>query len=349
MESEVKGKVIAECFLFPLVPNSSHLQCEDEKIIGMTELTLQKEPSKALIFTAFAGLYIIWGSTYLGIKYAIETIPPFLLVAIRFLIAGSVLIAWCIYKGEKLPTGKAFATIGFGGVLMLFVGNGAVSWAEQYLPSGLVAIIVATVPLWFVVLDKRQWNYYFSNKQILLGIIIGFLGVFMLFAGKGSISLTGSTINIISFFVLIIGAMGWAVGSLYSKYKKVEGSTTMKAAVQMLAAGIFGLVVSFISEEPQTFQFTKITGTSIIAVAYLIVFGSLVGYLSYIWLLSVQPPSIVGTYAYVNPVVAVFLGWLFLHEAFTSSQVFALLIILVGVILVNFRKDQKRANVGEIT
>jgi drug/metabolite transporter (DMT)-like permease len=313
----------------------------------MSVIDTHKEPSKALIFAAFAGLYIIWGSTYLAIRIALEHIPPFFLVATRFFIAGGILLAWCLYKGEKFPSFKSFYTIGLGGVLMLFLGNGAVSWAEQYIPSGLTAIIVATVPLWFVLLDKSHWKYYFSNKIIVLGILIGFGGVLMLFAGKGSIGLSGDKMRLLSFGVLLIGTIGWATGSLYSKYKEVDGSVTMKAAVQMLAAAIVSTLVGFISNEQSKLNIHSITIESGMAMVYLIMMGSLVGYMSYIWLLSVRPASVVGTYAYVNPVVAVFLGLLILNEPITSSQLVALLVILVGVILVNLKKEDTKVPVEE--
>jgi drug/metabolite transporter (DMT)-like permease len=221
---------------------------------------------------------------------------------------------------------------------MLFVGNGAVSWSEQYLPSGLAAIVVATVPLWFIVLDKRQWGYHFSNARIMTGILIGFAGVFMLFSGKGSANLASSHEKVIAFLVLITGTIGWAIGSLYSKYKKVEASVTMKAAVQMLTAGLVALVAAFVTGENKDLHIAAISYQSIIALIYLTTMGSLVGFMSYIWLLSVRPASQVGTYAYVNPAVAVFLGWLVLHETITAPQILALLVILAGVILVNLKK-----------
>lgn len=314
----------------------------------MTQRTIQKEPSKALVIAAFAALYIIWGSTYLGIFYAIQTIPIFIMAATRFIIAGGLLLAYCMIKGEKIPSFKSFGVIGLGGVLMLFLGNGAVAWVEQYLPSGLAAIIVATVPLWFVILDKRQWSYYFSNKWIIVGLLVGFAGVMMLFLGKGEIDITGDRLKLISFFVLIFGTISWAVGSLYSKYKTVEGSTTIKAAIQMLAAGFTALIAVFITGEHKDFSVSQVSGSSIAAVAYLIVMGSLVGYMSYIWLLSVRPPSLVGTYAYVNPIVAVFLGWLIASEPFTGQQIIALSIVLAGVVLVNIAKDRKAPSKEEV-
>ena len=301
----------------------------------MTAAANKKQP-KALIIAAFLALYIIWGSTYLGIKYALQTIPPFLMVGIRFLIAGSLLLVWCIIKKETVPSVKSIVAISLAGVLMLFIGNAAVVYAEQYLPSGLVAILVATVPLWFVILDKKEWYYHFSNKQIILGLIIGFAGVMMLFAGKGSAGVTGSKMKIISFLILILGSIGWAIGSLYSKYKKTDGSTVMKVAIQMLAAGVAASITAVSIGEPKEFSISQVSFTSIVALVYLITLGSLVAYSAYIWLLSVRPASLVGTYAYVNPVVAVFLGWLIADEVITTQQIIALSIVLVGVLLVNF-------------
>lgn len=304
--------------------------------------TPAKEPSKALIIAAFAALYIIWGSTYLGIMYAIQSIPPFLMMGARFLVAGGLLLGWCLLKGEKLPPLRSVGAIALAGVLMLFIGNGAVTWVEQYLPSGLVAIIVATVPLWFVFLDKRQWAYHFSNRGIVLGLLTGFAGVLLLFAGKDT-GIKGDPVQVISFFVLMAGSIGWAVGSLYAKYKPTEGSTTMKAALQTLTAGVLSFLVGGLSGEGAQFSWSALTATSVGALAYLIVMGSIVAYLSYVWLLSVRPPSLVGTYAYVNPIIAVLLGWSIAGEAISRQQVLALVVILAGVLLVNFAKEKKPA------
>ncbi len=303
---------------------------------------LHKEPSQAYIIAAFAGLYIIWGSTYLAIFIAIKTIPTFFLIAIRFIIAGMLLLSYSFIKGEKLPPAKSVMHIGIGGLFMLLIGNGALSWAEQYIPSGLSAIIVASVSLWFVVLDKRQWSFYFKNKLVVAGILVGFGGVFLLFSGKGSVNIFGNKMQLIAFLVLILGNISWVIGSLYFKYKKVEGSTTMKAALQMLIAGFTGLVVAMLTNEHHHFSLADISMESWLAVAYLVIMGSLVGYISYIWLLSVRHPAIVGTYAYVNPLVAVLLGYFILGEAITLHQIFALIIILAGVILVNFSSIKNR-------
>lgn len=309
----------------------------------MTALTGTKHPSKGLVIAAFAAVYIIWGSTYLGIKYAIDTIPPIMMACVRFFVAGSLLLIWCMLKGESLPNLKSLLWLSVSGILMLFVGNGSVAWIEQYLPSGLAAIIVATVPLWFVILDKSQWAYHFSNKLIIVGLLIGFAGVLVLFWGKGAVAITGDKMKLISFFILIVGTIGWTVGSLISKYKKTEGSTSVKVAVQMLSASAVAFFVSLFAEKNQ-FDVHSVSAESLWGLIYLIVMGSLVAFMAYVWLLSVRPASVVGTYAYVNPIVAVFLGWLMVNEPMGAQQIIALAIILSGVVLVNLAKDKKPEN-----
>jgi len=258
----------------------------------------------------------------------------------RFVIAGVLLYTWCRLKGEELPDIKSLGHISFSGILLLFIGNSGLVWVEQYLPSGFAAIVIATTPLWFVILDKRQWKFHFANKPIIIGLLIGFAGVLSLFAGKSDIHFSDNKMQLISFFVLVLGSISWASGTLYSKYKKTNGSNAMKAAIQMMAAGLVASATSISTGELHDFSWNNVSVEAIMAVAYLVTFGSLIGYMSFVFLMSVRPPSIVGTYAYVNPVVAVFLGWLFAHEQITWHQVIALAIILTGVIIVNFSKEK---------
>jgi drug/metabolite transporter (DMT)-like permease len=308
----------------------------------MSSIITKKEPSKRSVVIAFIALYLIWGSTYLANLFAIKSIPPFIMGGSRFLAAGLLLFFWCIAKGDRIPSVSSISKISLCGILMLSIGTGAVIWAEQFIPSGLTAIIVATVPLWFVALDKREWHLYFSNKWIITGLLVGFIGVLLLFAGKGTVNFTGDRMQLISFFVLTIGSISWAIGSLYSKYQQTEGSTAMKAAIQMMSAGVVSFFFAFIAGEYSTFSIHTISFESIKAVIYLVLFGSLIGYMAYIWLLSVRPPSQVGTYAYVNPVVAVFLGWLLADEKISTQQIIALCVVLAGVIMVNFSKENKQ-------
>jgi drug/metabolite transporter (DMT)-like permease len=300
-----------------------------------------KEPSKMLVIAAFAAVYIFWGSTYIGIALAIKSTPPFLMAAIRFFGAGIILFTWCIARGEKIPDKMSVSKNSLAGILMLFFGTTSLIWVEQYLPVGLCSIIIATTPLWFVILDKKHWKDNFSDKFILLGLMIGLVGIVMLSTNKGSINWHGGKMQIISFFVLLCGSALWSVGSLYSKYSVTYGSTSIKASIQMMAAGLFALIVSAVVGEFNNFYWSQITTNSIYAMLYLITFGSLVGFIAYIWLLDVRPPAIVGTYAYVNPAVAMFLGWWILNEKITTIRIISLFIILSGVLLVNLSKYKK--------
>lgn len=300
-----------------------------------------KEPSKLLVVAAFAAVYIFWGSTYIAIALAIKSVPPFLMAAIRFFAAGIILYFWCIAKGEKNLDVASVSKNAFAGLLMLFFGTTSLIWAEQYLPAGLCSIIIATTPFWFVMLDKKHWRVNFSDKFIIIGLIVGLSGIVMLSANKASMNLQGNKLQVISFFILLCGSMLWAMGSLYSKYSVTNGSTSIKASIQMMTAGVAALIVSFATGEFNHFTWNQITMSSINAMIYLITFGSLVGYIAYIWLLDVRSPAIVGTYAYVNPAVAMFLGWFILNEKISPLQIAALFIILSGVLLVNLSKYKK--------
>ncbi len=299
-----------------------------------------KQPSRTLIIAAFAALYLVWGSTYLAIAIAIETIPPFLMAGSRFLIAGLILYTWCRLQKQPTPHFKAVTKLSFSGLMMPFFGTGSIVWVEQYIPTGLAAILFATLPLWLVLIDKRQWKFYFSNKWILIGLLVGFGGVLLLFGDKKSLSLYGDPMKLISFFVVLGGTICWAIGSLYSKYTPVDASPAMKAAVQMLAAGVLSVLTGLIIGEQNQLQQTAVSQDSLLALVYLIIMGSVVAYMAYVWLLEVRPPSLVGTYAYVNPVVAVFLGWLIADEVISGRQLAALAVIVGAVALVNFSKEK---------
>jgi drug/metabolite transporter (DMT)-like permease len=307
----------------------------------------QRRPAKTLILAAFAAIYIIWGSTYLGILLAIKTIPPLLMAGTRFSVAGLILLVWALLKGEKIPPASSLVKIAFAGILLLFFGNASVAWVEQYLPSGLAAIIVATVPLWFVLLDKRQWNFYFSNKQIIIGLCIGFAGVVLLFMGKSSSDIFHDRMKLISLFILLGATISWTIGSLYSKYQPMEGSTLMKVAIQMIAAGLVAYLAGILTHEQKGFVVANVSWTSVGALAYLIFMGSIVAYMAYMWLLSIRPPSLVGTYAYVNPGVAVFLGWVVAGETISVLKIVGLCVIILGLIIVNISKDKKNSSASE--
>jgi drug/metabolite transporter (DMT)-like permease len=208
-------------------------------------LTL-KQNSKLLVLVAFACVYIFWGSTYIAIAIAIRTTPPFLMAAIRFFVAGFILFLWCVLRGEKVPDRISVSKNALAGILMLFFGTTSLIWVEQYLPASLCSIIIATTPFWFIILDKKHWSQNFSDKFILIGLAIGLAGIILLSANKTSFNLEGNKRQLLCFFVLLMGSMLWSTGSLYSKYSVTKGSTSIKASIQMMAAGLFALIVAHI-------------------------------------------------------------------------------------------------------
>ena len=292
------------------------------------------------IILSFGAVYIIWGSTYLALRIGIQSLPPFLLSSLRFLLAGSLLSGWCwMVKKESYPSVKSININSIAGILTLFGGTASVAWAEQYISSSLAAIIVTAVPFWFILLDRKQWSFYFSNKVIIAGLIIGFAGVIILAVfDKTNTTHSSPQKQLSGVIAVVAGGISWTTGSLYSKYKPTGSSLTVNAAIQLSAAGVFSLMVSFLSGEWNSFAFGSVTISSWLALAYLVLIGSIVAFSCYLFLLKMRPPAQASTYVYVNPVVALLLGALFVDEPVTWIKVLALAIILSGVLLVNLPK-----------
>lgn len=309
--------------------------------------TTKKEVSTAMVVIAFATVYLVWGSTYFFIQKAVQEIPPFIMGAVRFLASGLLLLLWCVYKKEKLWNPRQIKTAVLSGVLLLFIGNGAVIWAEQKLPSSLVAVLVSAAPLWFVLLDKPKWKENLRSRSILIGLLVGFIGVILLFSEKvtEALSSSGSVAQVIGLLILIIGSMSWAGGSLYSKYKG-SGTAIVNTMWQMLAASIAFGIFSLAGNEWTDFQWQSVSAGAWWSVFYLITMGSLAGYSAYVWLLQVRPATQVSTYAYVNPVVAVLLGVCFAGEHMSIIQVAGLAIILTSVLLINLAKQRKEKQIA---
>ena len=290
-------------------------------------------PSRVKIVLAFAAVYVIWGSTYLGIRLAIETLPPFLMAASRFSLAGAILLIWAVLKGERfIPPFRMWRRAFVIGGLLLLGGNGGVTWAEKYVPTGLAALLVAAEPLWVVVLNwalsRRR-----PNSRVLLGVLIGLSGVAML-VGDGFRSNSDSRLSLISGGVVLLAGFCWAAGSVYSNRRPLEVSTLMAAGMQMLSGGALLFVFALITGDVQRLNLSQTTWTSIGAFVYLLVLGSLVGFTAYSWLLNNVTPARAATYAYVNPVVAVLLGWLVAGEPLTSRMLTAAAVIIGSVILI---------------
>ena len=292
------------------------------------------------ILLAFASIYFVWGSTYVVLRFGIKTIPPFLLSATRFFIAGILLLGYCLLKRKPLPDLKSLINNSICGILMLGGGTVSVAWAEQFVPSSTAAILVTFLPFWFVLLDKNQWNYYFNNKIILIGLLLGFTGVVLLtnFSNTDTSDLNKPGHAALGIIAILVGELGWTTGSLISKYKTSNASLLMNGSIQLLATSIVCLLISFAGGELKTFSVAQVSSQGIVALLYLVVMGSLVAYLSYIYLLSMLPAVQVSTYVYVNPVVAVFLGVLFANEQVNLAEILSLVIILFGVLLVNMPK-----------
>ena len=292
-----------------------------------------------MVIIAFTTVYIVWGSTYFFIQVAVQDFPPMMLGALRFLAAGLLLMGWCLLHGERPGTWKQIKTAIITGLMLLLVGTGAVIWAEKWLPSSLVAVLVSSAPFWFVILDVPKWKENLTNRSIITGLIFGFIGVTLMFGEKvlGAIHSRIDSHEIIGLFILLIGTMSWAGGSLYSTYHSA-GSSNINSALQMLAAGSAFLIGSLLLQEWRGFDLQRVTAEAWLSLLYLVIFGSLAAYSAYVWLLRVRSAAQVSTYAYVNPVIAVLLGVFFAGEHMSLLQISGLIVIIVSVLLINLAK-----------
>jgi drug/metabolite transporter (DMT)-like permease len=298
---------------------------------------------KTKLWIALIALYVVWGSTYLAIRFAVETIPPFLHASLRFLIAGSILFIWRRAAGDAIPTANNWKATAIVGALLLIGGNGLVSLAEKNVPSGIAALIVSTSPLWLVLFEAMRAGGAKPNWQSILGLIIGFGGVFLL---TDPAKLTGSHQHFHTFSVvlLLVAPILWSLGSIYAKGADMHKSTLMSTGMQMLVGSVSLFIVSILTGEFNGFHLGDVSMRSWWALLYLVTFGSLVGFVSYGWLLHNAPVSLMSTYAYVNPVVAVFLGWLLADEVLNARIVAASAIIIGSVIMIHFarRKSERK-------
>ena len=293
------------------------------------------------IALAFLSIYTIWGSIYLAIRFAIETFPPFLMAAIRFLIAGGVLYAWMRLRGASRPTRANWkAAIVVGGLLLLG-GNGGVTKAEQVIPSSLAAVLITTVPIWMALLELLRKDRIVPTLHVVIGLVLGFGGVILL-VGPGDLGGSGG-LNPLWAGVLIFAALSWAMGSVYSRNAPLPTTPLLGSGMEMLAGGALLLAASLISKEWAGFQPGNVSFLSLVSFIYLIVFGSLVGFSSYVWLLTKTTTARVSTYAYVNPVVAVFLGYFLAAEQLTVRTLLASSVIVVAVVVITTFKSRRTA------
>lgn len=288
-------------------------------------------PSRLLLVAAFAAIYIIWGSTYLAIRVAIDTIPPFLMAGARFLIAGALLYGWARARGAQRPTGSTWRSATVLGALFLLLGNGGVVWAEQRVPSGIAAVLVALLPIWTAIIEWIRPPGKRPGAWVTAGLVTGFAGVALLLApGVGS----GAQVDLVGGAALIFASLSWAYAGIISKELPLPASAAQSSGMQMLAGGLLLTVAGLVTGEFARAELSAVSLRSAGAFVYLIVFGSLIGFSAFAWLLRVTTPGRVATYAYVNPIVAVFLGWLILGEPLATRDLIAAAIIVGGVVLI---------------
>ena len=295
---------------------------------------------KTKIWIALLALYIVWGSTYLAIRFAVETLPPFLHASVRFLASGAILYVWRRAAGDAVPTKANWKSTAIVGTFLLLGGNGLVALAEKTVPSGIAALMIATSPFWLVLFEAFRSGGARPTWQSILGLVVGFGGVFLLI-GPAEITGTHEPIEPFGAVLLLIAPVLWSLGSIYAKGADMPRSSLMSTGMQMLTGSVSLFIVSVATGELSGFSLGDVTMRSWWGLLYLITFGSLVGFVSYGWLLHNAPVSLMSTYAYVNPVVAVFLGWLFAGELLTTRIAVATAIIIGSVILINWARQVK--------
>lgn len=294
------------------------------------------------LLLAFAAVYLVWGSTYLAIRYAIETLPPFLMAGVRFVIAGSILALWARSRGAAWPNRREWGVAAVIGSCLLLGGNGGVVWAEQRVPSSLAALIVAAVPLCVVLLDWLRPGGQRPDGATLLGLGIGFLGVGILVNPGAN---DAGRIDPMGALALLGGTLSWSIGSIYSRLRKGADSPIMAAGANMICGGIGLLLAGSLLGEVGQLRISAVSGRSFAALLYLISFGSIIGFTSYIWLLRNTTAARATTYAYVNPMVAILLGWSIAGETLTPRILVAAAVIIAGVIAITtLSRPKKPAN-----
>lgn len=294
----------------------------------------------AKLIMAFASVYLVWGSTYLAIRFAIESIPTFLMAGSRFLISGILVYIYLRIRGRAKPTLKEWKIESFVGLLLLALANGSVVMAEHTVPSGLAALMVATVSLWMVLLNWLWNKTERPNFGIVSGIVIGFVGLIIL-VDPQNIS-GGTSVDPFGAFLLLFAAFTWAAGSVYSKTAHHPKSPMISASMQMISGGIFLLLFSALNGEFSDLNLSLVSVKSSLSLGYLIFFGSIIGFGSYVYILRHASPAHVSTYAYVNPVIAVLLGWFFADEIVDERILIAATFIIFSVILITkFRNGKK--------
>ena len=288
------------------------------------------------IWSALIAVYLIWGSTYLAIRYAVETMPPFLMAAVRFIVSGGFLYALRRFSGDPAPKAVEWRSAAIIGIFLLVGGNGGVVWAEQFVTSSLAALLVATVPLWMVLMDAFRPAGHRPGLLAVAGILIGFGGVVLLIR---SVAGSADTTNLRGAAALILASLAWSIGSLYGRNARLPASQLLGTAMEMLAGGVALLLVATVLGEWSDLDIATVSRRSVLALVYLTVIGSS-AFVAYVWLLRVAPTPLVATYAYVNPLVAVLLGYFLAQEPMTVRTLLAAALIIGSVALVSMPQSR---------
>jgi drug/metabolite transporter (DMT)-like permease len=291
-------------------------------------------PSRARFLLAFAAVYLIWGSTYLAIRFAIETVPPFLVGGFRFVIAGALMYVFVRARGAARPSGREWRSAVILGLLLLTGGNGGIVWSEQTVSSGVVALMVACVPLWMLLLGWLRGGGRPSGREW-LGVAMGLGGVSLLVSFGGA-QVSGS-VSPLGALVMLFSTLSWSVGSLISRDAPLPASPLLGSAMEMLAGGVAMIAIGGLRGEFALLASSAISLRSALSIVYLAGFGSIVAFSAYKWLLSRASPALIGTYAFVNPVVAVLLGWLFASEPLGRRTLVAMCVIVGAVVMISLK------------
>jgi drug/metabolite transporter (DMT)-like permease len=291
--------------------------------------------SKLKILTAFVAVYFVWGTTYLAIKYAIETIPPFMMMGMRSLLAGIVLYGWGRLRGDTNVVRNQLPSLVLIGALFFLIGHGALAWAQQTVPSGVAALLVSSEPIIIALFEPFFTREGRVGKRTLLGMLIGISGIVVLVLPQG---LNFENVNLLGSFGILLGASSWASGAIYSRVAKLPRSPLITGGLQLLFGGMLLIIMSFILGEWSDFNFSQVVVRSWLGLMYLVVFGSIITFSAYTWLLTVTSATRISTHTFINPIVAVLAGWAFGGEALTKGMLIAAVLIIISVYLVLFRK-----------
>jgi len=303
--------------------------------MSVTVQTNSTPVSRSRIVAAFLAIYVIWGTTFLAIRIAVETIPAFMMAGLRFLLAGGVMLLVLLARGGSFPTLRHWRSAVIAGGLMLVTGIGLVSFAEQRIPSALAALMVATNPIWICLFEWLIFRGKRPGIQTLVGLAFGFAGAVLLFAP--ALRTDSGHNDLVGMAIVAVGAISFALGSLYSRRAVLPEDGRMSTAIEMTAGGVLLLILSVLTGEPARLNVAAVSTRSLLALAYLIVFGSIIAYTAYLWLLKTVEPAKVSTNFYVNPVIAVFAGWLLGGEEVTVQMLIATAVILLGVAVINIK------------